>query len=398
MKIIERMKNINSTKDCCHDENVCLSKEYNKIILVGSPNVGKSALFNALTDSYVTVSNYPGTTVGIAKTTTSIEGKNYEVIDTPGMYSLLSITEEEKISRKIVFSYAKDIIIHVVDAKNIERMLPLTLQLIEANFSVILVLNLMDELDKYKIKINIEKLGKKLKIPVIPTIATKEVGVNELKTAINTYRKLPQKQILLTYSARIEKKIEEVIKLPLKYHQQSLRSIALLLLQDETTEIEFIPVTKTFTSKINIIKTDVENGKSYPFLYEIALARQQRATEITSHTLSQQNSKKTSIVDELNELMINPWTGIPILIVVIYIGLYQIVGKFGAGYAVDFIENIIFKNYINPFFIHTITSLIPWKIVQNLFVGEYGMLTLGVRYAVAIILPIVGTFFCFCHY
>jgi len=157
------------------------------------------------------------------------------------------------------------------------------------------------------------------------------------------YRKLPQKQILLTYSARIEKKIEEVIKLPLKYHQQSLRSIALLLLQDETTEIEFIPVTKTFTSKINIIKTDVENGKSYPFLYEIALARQQRATEITSHTLSQQNSKKTSIVDELNELMINPWTGIPILIVVIYIGLYQIVGKFGAGYAVDFIENIIYE-------------------------------------------------------
>ena len=114
MKIIERMKNINSTKDCCHDENVCLSKEYNKIILVGSPNVGKSALFNALTDSYVTVSNYPGTTVGIAKTTTSIEGKNYEVIDTPGMYSLLSITEEEKISRKIVFSYAKDIIIHEI--------------------------------------------------------------------------------------------------------------------------------------------------------------------------------------------------------------------------------------------------------------------------------------------
>ncbi len=73
--------------------------------------------------------------------------------------------------------------------------------------------------------------------------------------------------------------------------------------------------------------------------------------------------------------------------------MYLIVGKFGAGIAVDFIENFIFKKYVNPFFIHVIPFIIPWPIIQNLFIGEYGILTLGVRYAVAIILPIVGIFF-----
>lgn len=393
MTIIETIKKINSTKDCCHDEDVCSSNEYKKIILVGSPNVGKSALFNAITDSYVTVSNYPGTTVGIAKAVTSIEGKTYEVIDTPGMYSLLSITEEEKIARKMVFTHAKDIIIHVIDVKNIERMLPLTLQLIEANFSVLLVLNLIDELDKYKLKINVERLSHKLNIPVLPTIATRGVGICDLKKAINTYRKQPQKQMFLTYNSHIEKKINEVIKLLLNNQQKSLRSIALLLLQDEIAEIELFPLTKELKSEINLIKTFKHNRRPYPFIYEIALARQQKATEITSYVLSQKKTNKTFFVDTLNDFMINPWTGIPILAAVLYLGLYQVVGKFGAGYAVDLIENSIFVKYLNPFFTFVVSNIVPWKIVQNLFVGEYGMLTLGLRYAVAIILPIVGTFF-----
>src|SRR3990167_9007169 len=88
-----------------------------------------------------------------------------------------------------------------------------------------------------------------------------------------------------------------------------------------------------------------------------------------------------------------PLTGIPFLLLVVYVGLYLIVGKFGAGIAVDFIENTIFKTYLNPFFIRTVKLIIPWSVVQDLLVGEYGVLTLGLRYAIAIILPIVSTFF-----
>ena len=90
-----------------------------RVILVGNPNVGKSALFNNLTGSYVTVSNYPGTTVDLAQGALTISKQQIEVIDTPGMYSLIPISEEERISRRILFSGDIRLLVHVVDAKNI---------------------------------------------------------------------------------------------------------------------------------------------------------------------------------------------------------------------------------------------------------------------------------------
>ena len=103
-----------------------------KIILVGSPNVGKSVVFNTLTGSYTTVSNYPGTSVEVSRGQCRVGAENYTVLDTPGMYSLLPITEEERVARRILLEESPHIVLHVIDARNLERMLPMTIQLIEA--------------------------------------------------------------------------------------------------------------------------------------------------------------------------------------------------------------------------------------------------------------------------
>ena len=158
-----------------------------KIVIVGSPNVGKSVMFNRLTGVYVTVSNYPGTTVEVSRGKTKIGGEEFEVIDTPGMYSLLPITEEEKVARNILIKEKSDIVIHVVDAKNLERMLPLTLQLIEAGLPVILVLNIIDEAEKIGMKINIQRLERDLKIPIVATVSTTGRGIDILKGRIEEY-------------------------------------------------------------------------------------------------------------------------------------------------------------------------------------------------------------------
>ena len=158
-----------------------------KIVIVGSPNVGKSVLFNVLTKKYVSVSNYPGTTVEVSRGRATINGKDYEIIDTPGMYSLLPITEEEKVARRILINERPDIVIQVVDAKNLERMLSLTLQLIEASTPLILVLNIMDEAQKEGVLIDTKLLEKELGIPVIETVLTLDKGVDELKNRIINY-------------------------------------------------------------------------------------------------------------------------------------------------------------------------------------------------------------------
>jgi ferrous iron transport protein B len=91
--------------------------------------------------------------------------------------------------------------------------------------------------------------------------------------------------------------------------------------------------------------------------------------------------------------MMNPVTGSLILLAVLYLGFYQFVGVLGAGTLVDFIEGTVFGEWINPWVANLAVSLIPFKVIQELFVGEYGIITLGFTYAFALILPIVGTFF-----
>ena len=168
--------------------NVKPSSEHKrKLVLVGTPNVGKSVIFNRLTGSYVVVSNYPGTTVEVSRGSGQIEGEIFEVIDTPGMYSLHSITDEERVTRTLLLNEKPDIVAHVVDGTNLERMLPLTLQLKEAGTPVILVINMMDEVKKMGISIDVSKLSLKLGVPVVGTAAALNIGIDELRRKVAQY-------------------------------------------------------------------------------------------------------------------------------------------------------------------------------------------------------------------
>lgn len=158
-----------------------------RVVLVGNPNVGKSVLFNRLTGRYVVVSNYPGTTVEVARGQARIGGTVCEVIDTPGMYSLSPITEEERVARALLLREQPDVVIHVVDAKNLSRMLSLTLQLLEAGLPVILLLNMMDEAERLHLHIDRHALAKHLGIPVIPASLISGRGVEELKNIVSEY-------------------------------------------------------------------------------------------------------------------------------------------------------------------------------------------------------------------
>ena len=158
-----------------------------KIALVGSPNVGKSLLFNLLTGTYVTVSNYPGTTVEIAKGNRIIAGEQVTFFDTPGMYSLIPITEEERVARDLIINQTMDLIINVVDAKHLGRMLNLTLQLIEAQLPLLLVVNMIDEAEKLGIWVDENQLAHKLNIPVVTMAATEKLGLKKLIAKVADY-------------------------------------------------------------------------------------------------------------------------------------------------------------------------------------------------------------------
>ena len=161
------------------------------IALVGTPNVGKSVLFNRLTGMYVAVSNYPGTTVEVSQGIAKIKDHQIRVIDTPGMYSLVPISEEEQVARDLLLRESLDVVIHVVDAKNLGRMLPLTFQLMEAGLSVILAINMIDEAEQLGLRVQREALKLELDIPVVLMSATLNRGIRELKQTILQYLSSP---------------------------------------------------------------------------------------------------------------------------------------------------------------------------------------------------------------
>jgi ferrous iron transport protein B len=167
------------------------------IAIVGNPNVGKSVMFNNLTGAYATVSNYPGTTVEVTRGKTRIGAHEFEVVDTPGMYSLLPVTEEERVARAILLEQRPQIVLHMVDAKNLERMLVFTVQLIEAGMPTILILNMMDELEKLGKQINVTRLEEELNIPVVPTVSTSGRGMDVLRGKIEQYvaKNYPEDQV-----------------------------------------------------------------------------------------------------------------------------------------------------------------------------------------------------------
>ena len=114
-------------------------------------------------------------------------GREYEVVDTPGMYSLQPITEEERVARMLLFDEKPGAVLHVVDAKNLGRMLPFTMQLIEAGLPVVLVLNMMDEAKAAGMEIDVKGLEAELGIPVVGTVATSGRGMDDLKGVLTAY-------------------------------------------------------------------------------------------------------------------------------------------------------------------------------------------------------------------
>jgi Fe2+ transport system protein B len=154
-----------------------------RALLVGNPNVGKSVLFGALTGTYVTVSNYPGTTVEVTRGRVAFErDEAWELLDTPGTNNLVPMSEDEAVTRDILLSEPSDLIVQVGDAKNLTRTLLLTLQLAELGVPFLLDLNMADEARSRGIAIDVEGLTKALDgVRVNLSAATSGEGVEPVR-------------------------------------------------------------------------------------------------------------------------------------------------------------------------------------------------------------------------
>ena len=328
-----------------------------RIVLVGNPNVGKSALFTALTGHHVTVSNYPGTTVEITRGRLRIGSDNAEVVDSPGVNSLLALTEDEQVTSALVASLRGNpnaVVVQVADAKNLRRALLITLELGQIEVPTVLDLNMTDEAEGHGFEIDTQGLSQALGVPVCRTVATRARGVEELVAAISRAR-VPLNHFALPEEAR-----PAVARLKAgvasEFGAVDLRVVA--------------RYTEALLARADSLV------KSY-------VRRRRGPTGAWLHP--------DRLAHVLGALSVHPVWGWPMLFLALG-AVYLFVGRLGAGTLVDLLEHGLFGRLINPA-VGALFARVPWPFVRDLFVGPYGLVTVGLTYGLAIILPIVATFF-----
>lgn len=363
-----------------------------RIVLIGNPNVGKSVIFSLLTERYVEVSNYPGTTVEVSRGSAKINGRAYEVIDTPGINSLVPMSEDERVTRDILLNETYECAVQVADAKNLRRSLLISLQLAEMGVPFILDLNMVDEAKAAGISADSSALSRILGVDVVETVATRRKGIDKIRKSLK-HPRCPDYAV--RYDAAIESSIAEMEKL-LPDAKISKRAIALMLLAGDTSLSPWISknMDKNASSKIEVIIRALQEKYHEPLGYVLNRQRLTKVDDILGRVSRSEKKPVGTAMSELGNIAMHRFYGLPILAFVLYT-MYKFVGEFGAGTGVDFIENVIFGEYVNPAAAGFVNSVIPFDFVREMLVGEYGLITMALTYALAIVLPIIVTFFIF---
>ncbi len=365
-----------------------LTKE--KVILIGNPNVGKSVIFNYLTGQYVTVSNYPGTTVEIATGTMSAQGKRFQVVDTPGVNSLIPMSEDEKVTRDILLKEPRSYLVQVIDSKNLSRGLLVSLQLLEMGLPFLILLNMWDEAKSRGIEIQTQILSQLLGVPVLKTVATRRKGVEKIKENLQAK---PPSSVSVLYPEVIEEGVARVTPL-LPETPISKRSIALMLLSGDESLNEWLHqnLAEEEIRKIDHIRQEIQAHFADPIGYLINQARLRKGNELLQQVMKAGEGAARNLSTILGNLTIHPIWGIPILLLILFI-TYEFVGVFGAQTSVNFLEEVVFGKWLLPPITGFIQRFLPIPLLQELLIGPYGVLTMALTYAIAIVLPIVGCFF-----
>ncbi|MBS1787517.1 MAG: ferrous iron transporter B [Acidobacteria bacterium] len=467
-----------------------------RLLLVGNPNVGKSVIFGYLTGKYVTVSNYPGTTVEVSRGKMKYGGQEWEVIDTPGINSLAPQSDDERVTRDMLLDADPDVIVQVADAKNLRRTLLITSQLAELKIPMVLVLNMMDEARHRGIEIDAKGIGELFGIPVVPAVAVEGEGLysifksivhakvpnDPLETQRNrilgnanflqAFTPKPNKKLPLQLTvewlqtqdlgfrqgveswlnrvadghvpndaatrtqiknsaARLEEMRNAFLERAVGQYKTALPSVfresngvglkigfvclAAGLLLFAYTEVgrlfglptpfgwmnswmdkSVVPTTLSFLGnnhlgwlgslffgKLADDGSAYETGLLYPAITQFLMLI---APVIAPLAFVLRRSER--FAERLGHWTRDWRTGAPMMIVILLL-MYEFVGVIGAGTLVDALENNIFNSLLTP----NLQRLIPSGIFYDFFVGQYGLISVGLTYALAIVLPIVMTFF-----
>jgi len=362
-----------------------------KVGIIGTPNVGKSVIFNQLTGGKAWIGNWPGVTVEKKIGKLILNGYEIEIVDLPGVYSLTPYSIDQLIARNFIIFEKPDIIIDVVNASNLERSLYLTISLIEIGVKLIIVLNMIDIARNKGLEIDCEKLSKLLSTPVIPTIAIKGIGIQELRNEIvKVIERKHEYFKIVNYGNEIENAIDKIIQLLKTCEELSknfnLRWLAIKILENDKQVIEIVK-SKLSNNIFNEIEVLVNNLrlKFKDLETYIIECRWRKVFEICREIVRPIKKVSITISDILDHVLTHKILGIPIALSIIYL-LFM----FSFNISSPFSDLIDFAFSKLTDFIHYLANLgFINEVLESLLID--GLIP-GVG-AILVFLPVIALFF-----
>ena len=357
-----------------------------KIAFAGNPNVGKSALINAIAGSKLKVGNWPGVTVEKKEAMFVHKGEEIKLVDLPGVYSLSPYTLEEKITRDFILEENPDVVVNVIDSTNLERNLYLTFLLKELEKPMIMALNFYDEFAKLKYKLNMKEFQDMIEIPAIPVSALKGTGIEELLDSIITMSKnkekgkkysLPFDKNILSIIHEVEYKILTNEKLLPVTKEYSKEFLAIKFLERDSHIIEKIKnkygvdATNLFNGEIEKLENKYDNDSETI----LAEGRYGTVNGILARTFTTSIKSRLDFTDKVDKILLNRVLGLP-LFFLIMAGVMAFVFN-GSAPFIDWVDGF-FADFVGKYVGMLVEGTPDWLsslIIDGIVGGVGGVLT-----------------------
>ena len=315
-----------------------------KIALAGNPNCGKTTLFNALTGSNQFVGNWPGVTV--EKKEGKLKGhKDVTIMDLPGIYSLSPYTLEEVVARNYLINERPDAIINIVDGTNIERNLYLSTQIMELGIPVVMVVNMMDLVEKAGDKIHTDKLSKLLGCEVVEISALKGTGIQK---AAEKAISLAERKNEVTPVHEFDSKVEDAITavgtmLGMDIPEAQKRFFAIKLLEKDDKIKEQMKQVPDVSNEIKALEDAFDDDTESIITNE----RYVYISSIIGKCVTKGQKGGMTVSDKIDRIVTNRWLALPIFAVVMFIVYYVSITTVG-GFLTDWTNDVLFGDIIPP--------------------------------------------------
>jgi ferrous iron transport protein B len=316
------------------------------IAIAGNPNCGKTTLFNEFTGACQRVGNYPGVTVEKKEGFYEHEGRRFQLVDLPGTYSLTAYSLEEIVARDFLIENRPQMVVNIVDASNLERNLYLSVQFLELGTPLCIALNMVDVANNYGIGIDVDRLGRRLGVPVVPTVARKGKGKTDLMRVVaGAAEPAGQEPLILSYGPVIDRSLDTMVQKiesePFLTGQYPARWVALKYLEKDG-QIRSLgrSANPALSEALDRIVMDTamslaDTGETYP---EAVIAdyryRYIRALLDGVVTRGVSLTDGDSVSDKIDRIVTHRWAG-PVLMIGVIFALYHLtfsLGEIPAGW------------------------------------------------------------------